>query len=100
MPSENFWPFFRVTETSWSLVEMVALSTWFWSMSVVSWLKLGLVELEELDTTSFWATKARRMTMRMGKAALLKNRFTGTSRVRGALGARIAAGCASARGIP
>jgi len=29
------------------------------------------------DVTSLWATKARRITMRMGNAALLKKRLSG-----------------------
>jgi hypothetical protein len=39
--------------------------------------KVGVSAGCELDVTSFCATKARSTTIRMGNAALLKNRLSG-----------------------
>jgi hypothetical protein len=39
--------------------------------------KVGCWDGSALDVTSLWATKARRTTIRMGNAALLKNLLSG-----------------------
>jgi hypothetical protein len=39
--------------------------------------KVGLSAGSDDDVTSLWATKARRITIRIGNAALLKNRLSG-----------------------
>jgi hypothetical protein len=66
---------FRVKVTSWGRLLIWASDTWPVCTALSSWLKPGRLASPELLVISFWATKARRITIRMGKAALLKNRF-------------------------
>ena len=76
MPVVTFLPSARVTASSWSLTLILAWETWPWSILVRTSEKPSFCEEPELLTTSFWATKASRMTIRIGKAALLKNLLT------------------------
>ncbi len=65
-----------VTDNSCWATDMVTEATVPASMSVRSWLKVGAGGAVESETTSRWATNTSRITIRIGKAALLRNLFT------------------------
>ncbi len=60
---------------------MVALETSPAPMSAIRAGKVGGGALSSSETTSRWATNTSRITIRIGKAALLRNLFTGRPRI-------------------
>ena len=69
-------PSLRVALTSLDSVLIVARATSPAEMSEIRAGKVGGGALSSSETTSRWATNTSRMTIRIGKAALLRNLFS------------------------